>query len=229
MNLNFFMIRTKIYNWSYEHRHPIFLIGLLLFFFLEELLDKIFSIHIPFPVLLSILIVSSILLIQTSPKKQILSYVLVVLFIAFLFLWNNYQESQNFGKAVFFLLFIYFSFITFYLYKYIIRSEKITSSLIIGAFTGYIMIGIIFFFVYIFLIKAYPDTLNIDIGNLEQGINDTFYFSFITLTTIGYGDFSPTSALGQKTAIMEGLLGQFYLAIVMATIVGKYLSKNSNA
>ena len=223
------MSLTKIYNWSFEHRHPIFLTGLLLFFFLEEILLKIFSIHIPFPVLLTILIVSSILLIQTSPKSRFLTYVLVFIFIVFLLIWSGNQDSKNFAKAAYILLFLYFSFITFYLFKDIIRSKQITSSLIIGAFTGYIMIGIIFFFVHVFLLSAYPDTFNIDMSNLEKGINDTFYFSFITLTTIGYGDFSPTTALGQKIAVMEGLIGQFYLAIVMATVVGKYIAKNSEA
>jgi len=53
-----------------------------------------------------------------------------------------------------------------------------------------------------------------------------FYFSFITLTTIGYGDFAPTSILGQKIAILEGLIGQFYIAIVMAILVGKFLSRD---
>jgi hypothetical protein len=57
-------------------------------------------------------------------------------------------------------------------------------------------------------------------------MEDMFYFSFITLTTIGYGDFTPSSALGQKIAILEGLIGQFYLAIVMAILVGKFLSHN---
>ena len=89
------------------------------------------------------------------------------------------------------------------------------------------MIGVIFFFVYGFSDLAYPDTVNVDISQ-QKGVEDMFYFSFITLTTIGYGDFSPTSALGQRVAIIQGLIGQFYLAIVMAILVGKYLSYNQS-
>jgi hypothetical protein len=57
--------------------------------------------------------------------------------------------------------------------------------------------------------------------------HQVLYFSFITLTTIGYGDYAPTSTLGQKFAILEGLIGQFYIATIMAIIVGKFLSVKS--
>lgn len=219
---------SKLYNWCFEHRHPIFLGGLILFFFVPEILDKIFFYHINYQYLLAILIISSILLIQTSPRKRVLSNIIVLILIVFLYVWNKFDQSDDWARAGFIFLFIYFSFITFILFKDIIRSKKVTASLIIGAFTGYFMIGIIFVFIYFLLTNLYPDTLNIDV-HAKNGFGETFYFSFITLTTIGYGDFSPTSALGQRLAIMEGLIGQFYLAIVMATIVGKYLARDQNA
>ena len=104
-------------------------------------------------------------------------------------------------------------------------SKKITGSVIIGAFAGYFMIGVIYFFIFAFLDLAYPDTCSVDMS-ANEGIDDMFYFSFITLTTIGYGDFAPTSGLGQKIAILEGLIGQFYIACVMAILVGKFLSRD---
>ena len=124
-------------------------------------------------------------------------------------------------------LFIYFSFTTFYLFKDLMRSQKITASVIMGAFAGYFMIGVIYFFVYGYLDSAYPDTISVDMTK-EHGVDDMLYFSFITLTTIGYGDFSPTSPLGQKIAILQGLICQFYIAIVMAILVGKFLSHNND-
>jgi len=217
---------SKIYNWLFDHRHPIFLGGLIIFFILPEVLEKIFLINVPFQIFITILIVTSIMIIQTSPRKRILSYVLVLLLVIFIFIMNNYKNTASLQFTAYILLFIYFSFITFFLFKDLLRSKKVTASVIIGVFTGYFMIGVISFFIYAFLELAYPDTLNIDLMS-EKGVEDIFYFSFITLTTIGYGDFAPTSALGQRMAILEGLTGQFYLAIVMAIIVGKFLSHKS--
>jgi hypothetical protein len=78
-------------------------------------------------------------------------------------------------------------------------------------------------FMFALLDLAYPDTINVDMTQ-KDGVENTLYFSFITLTTIGYGDYAPISTLGQKVAILEGLLGQFYIATVMALIVGKFMN-----
>lgn len=219
------MESSKLYSWLLNHRHPIFLVGLLLFFILPEVIEKLFFITIPFQIILTFLILSSIFLIQTSPRKRFLTYGLVLVLVIFLFIWNNYHESHNLERTAYIFLFTYFSFITFFLFKDLMRSEKVTASVIIGAFAGYFMIGVLTFFIFAFLQSTYPDTLNIDLA-AKDGIHNTFYFSFITLTTIGYGDFAPTSVIGQKIAILEGLIGQFYLAIVMAILVGKFLSHN---
>jgi len=217
------MKTTKIYNWALEHRHPIFLVGLLLFFILPDVLEKIFFFSLSPQLIFAILVVSSVLLIQTSPRKRLMSYGLVVALVIFIFIWNNYGAAHGIEIAAYIFLFAYFSFITFYLFKDLMRSRKITGSVIIGAFAGYFMIGVICFFIYAFLDNAYPDTISVDMQS-EGGIDDMLYFSFITLTTIGYGDFSPISNLGQKIAILEGLIGQFYIAIVMAILVGKFIS-----
>ncbi len=219
------MKKSNLYNWFFDHRHIIFLAGLLLFFILPELIEKIFLVVIPFPLILSILILSSTFLIHTSSNKRYLTFGLVFSLVVFLFIWNYHSEHVNLVRMAYIFLFTYFSFITFFLFKDLLKSDKVTTSVIIGAFAGYFMIGVISFFVYAFLESEYPDTLSTDLLSIK-GIEDTFYFSFTTLTTIGYGDIVPTSVLGQKIVILEGLAGQFYLAIVMAIIVGKYLSHN---
>ena len=52
------------------------------------------------------------------------------------------------------------------------------------------------------------------------------YFSYITLLTIGYGDILPVTYLAQKATMLIGLMGQFYLAIMTAIIVGKFINQS---
>lgn len=218
---------SRYYDWCVEYRHTIFLVGLILFFILPEVLDKVLNITFTFPFVMSILVFSSLLLLQTSPSKRILSYLLLIVLVVFWIFWNTYQQTGQIHHLAYVLLFIYFSFITYVLFKDLLRSEEITGSVIIGAFAGYFLIGVIWFFIFGLLDSIYPDTTNIDMTNIDMGEEDMLYFSFITLTTIGYGDFSPTSSLGQKIAILEGLVGQFYIAIIMAILVGKFLSRKT--
>jgi hypothetical protein len=55
------------------------------------------------------------------------------------------------------------------------------------------------------------------------------YYSFITLTTVGYGDVTPVSAPARTCAWLEALSGQFYLAVLVAGLVGELLSKKADA
>jgi voltage-gated potassium channel len=216
----------KIYAWLEYRRHPIFLVGLLSFFLLPVLIEKIFLIRVHFPIIIIILIISGILLVHASTRRPWIGYALILLLLIFTILWALFEENESLRKIAFVVFFIYFSFLSFYLYKDLIQSKIITPNVITGAFSGYFLIGVLFFFILALLEVFYPDTLSINMHD-RNGLDDTLYFSFITLTTIGYGDITPTSQLGQHVAVLEGLFGQFYIAIIMATIVGKFISGKS--
>jgi voltage-gated potassium channel Kch len=53
---------------------------------------------------------------------------------------------------------------------------------------------------------------------------DLLYFSFVTLTTVGFGDVAPISILAKRLAIFEAAMGSIYMAIIIAMIVGRYMS-----
>ena len=57
-------------------------------------------------------------------------------------------------------------------------------------------------------------------SSIEQHIGELAYFSFITLTTVGYGDIAPVSPVARSMAILEALAGQLYLAAFVARLVG---------
>ncbi len=61
-------------------------------------------------------------------------------------------------------------------------------------------------------------------ASLTEGL---MYFSYVTLLTIGFGDITPVTALAQKAAILIGLMGQIYLVVITAIIVGKYVQYTS--
>lgn len=95
-----------------------------------------------------------------------------------------------------------------------------------GAFCGYLLIGAIGTEVYCLIDLIDPSSfvmtgpgLHVNALTSEVRQNQMQYFSFVTLTTIGYGDILPASQLTRVIACLEAICGQFYLAILVAGLV----------
>ena len=94
-----------------------------------------------------------------------------------------------------------------------------------GAICIYVLIGLLFVFLYGVLAV-------LGSGNFfAQGTDGTrslrLYFSFVTLSTLGYGDYTAAGELGRTLAIVEALLGQLYLVTVIAVLVSRMRRKES--
>ncbi|WP_448572129.1 potassium channel family protein [Trichothermofontia sp.] len=70
--------------------------------------------------------------------------------------------------------------------------------------------------------------INNEITNREEIFQSLFYYSFVTLATIGYGDIIPVTPLARTLSITLGIAGQMYLTILIAILVSKYLNTNDH-
>ena len=64
-------------------------------------------------------------------------------------------------------------------------------------------------------------------GNVTELLNQLTYFSFVTLTTLGYGDILPLTPIATSLAYLEAVIGQLYIAILIAGLVGTHLSQRA--
>jgi hypothetical protein len=102
----------------------------------------------------------------------------------------------------------------------IARSHEVSAETILGAICVYISIGMIFLF-------AYGAVADIGSAPLfAQAAGDgtralRLYFGYVTLATLGYGDYTPASSVGHMLAVVEALLGQIYLVTVVAVLVAR--------
>jgi voltage-gated potassium channel len=104
----------------------------------------------------------------------------------------------------------------------ILLAGSITKNVIFGALCGYILIGYIGAFMAMAVSVIYPGSYNIA-GELQA--MEAFYFSFVTMTTLGYGEILPLSMQARALTIVLSILGPMYVAILIAMMVGKYASK----
>jgi hypothetical protein len=110
-----------------------------------------------------------------------------------------------------------------FLFAYVARAPRVTHDVILSAITVYVLLGVFWGFAYLLLHEASPGAFNLDpaLGSPEVQLR---YFSLMTLTTVGYGDIVPRSSEARAFASIEALLGQIYLAAVVARIVGVSIS-----
>ena len=109
----------------------------------------------------------------------------------------------------------------------LIRQPEVTTRSVIGAATIYLLIGVFFGQVYTLMATAGDSPF------FAQGTDGTIaerlYFSFVTITTVGYGDFTAATQWGRAFAAAEALIGQLYLVTVISVLVGNLGKKNKTA
>jgi len=128
---------------------------------------------------------------------------------------------------------LFFSFIVFSMIRQIATSSTVTSKVILEAITGYLLLGIVYTMFISIIMQYDPAAFNlpsISPGNIDDGsrLSQPFYFTYVTLATVGYGDIIPVKPYARSLATWISISGQLYVAIIIALLVGKYTMRNSN-
>jgi hypothetical protein len=101
----------------------------------------------------------------------------------------------------------------------VLGQREVNEQAVVGAVCVYLLVGMLFTFVYS-VAAVYGDGPFFAQGT-DGNTAVRLYFSFVTLTTVGYGDYSPAADLGRTLSNTEALLGQLYLVTVVAVLVGR--------
>ena len=136
--------------------------------------------------------------------------------------------QSELGQKVFvaerILVMLFLSVIISMIISSIVRSKIVNVNMILGVITIYILFGMVAGEVNQLIYHLDPHAFN---GNLNpEDPANLRYFSFVTMTTLGYGDIVPASQMARASAVFFSLVGQIYLAVVIALIVGKYVSSS---
>ena len=146
--------------------------------------------------------------------------------------WIDHFFASDVLDLVFsFSFFFYNLFIVVFMVRHIAKSEKVNVTIIINSINGYLLLGILGAVLLAMVEILQKLIYHLDTGAINfagetaQGFHDFLYFGFITLTTLGYGDVTPVSPLAKSLTIVIAISGQLYLTILVAMLVGKFLSR----
>ena len=103
----------------------------------------------------------------------------------------------------------------------VLFSGRIDRNIIVGSMAIFLLLGLIWAILYLIVLEFSPTAFN---GIVARGWVENFpvasYFSYVTLTTLGYGDISPAEPVGRVLVYLEAITGAFYMAVVVASLVG---------
>ena len=164
-------------------------------------------------------------------KKLVGAYALFA-FAALIFTWVNLGSNITLYRNLF--SFAALSIAMILVMVEVFSDDCVTMDTISGALCAYLLLGLTFASIYAFIdivqpnsfistVHARPITLATEAAGLDR-----IYFSFITLLTVGYGDIAPFSHAAKLFTIIEGFLGQVYLVVMIARLVGMHVSQKTN-
>jgi len=108
----------------------------------------------------------------------------------------------------------------------IVHDREISANRVIGTMSLYLLLGLMWAVAYAILEMLTPGAFSGLVEPLSQGwSSEWLYFSFVTMTTLGYGDITPITAIARTLAYMQAIFGQFYIAIVVAGLVSAYITE----
>ncbi len=140
--------------------------------------------------------------------------------------WIQYQFpwSTAISNLLYFTYTSFFTILFIHIIKVLFHNPVIDLNLVFGALNGYVIMGLIGCFLMLLLNTNAPDSFAYnDQHDLGLDTYDFIYFSFINLTTLGFGDILPVTDPAKALSVIHALFGQLYLTVIVAMMVGKYL------
>ena len=147
-----------------------------------------------------------------------IGFLLAILIVAMLGYW---LELAGLDYLHLLILLVFYCYATWLAAHQMLFTGPIDANKLVGAICIYLLMGLIWALLYMLLAQAVPGAFNgIEQAPWYNNFNDATYYSFVTLTTLGYGDISPVAPLARFLVYMEAIFGVFYMAILVASLVG---------
>ena len=134
---------------------------------------------------------------------------------------------QHFQFLYMFLLLAFFVSVAWVVGKEVLLTgRRVDLNIIVGSVALYLVLGLIWGIFYTMVLQFSPEAFKgIEPEHWVEALTTMTYFSFVTLTTLGYGDISPATRMTEVLVVLEAVTGMFYLAIVVASLISSARKK----
>ena len=210
----------------YKDRFLFLIVFIVALIVLGPFLQGIVGLRFFMELFFSIIFITTIY--AVSQKKIHIIIAVILLIPTLLAVWTEDIPIHNTLTTIGYVCgLMVFAFAVISILIYIFSEEEVTRQTISAAVAVYLLIALMWTFIYRLIENLYPASFAVAHAKLEDAENIYLYFSLVTITTLGYGDITPVGGQAVSLAVLEAITGQIYLVVVVAWLVGMYVSRKS--
>ena len=200
---------------------------ILMTYILQQLENKIAAMDIVFAI-----VILAAIYVAGSERRWLTIAIIIAIPTLAISLFSSISDwpPDTIGYLYLGLLIAFITFATIAVIREILLADRVTVHTISGAMVVYLLIALIWALLYIVAEGRQPGSFSSTQAIAPQSgeapflLSNLTYFSLITITSVGYGDITPVSDTARSLASLEAVFGQVFLAVLVAWLVGKYLS-----
>jgi hypothetical protein len=181
---------------------------------------------------ITVVFVTAIIVISNTKKHLVIG--LILMLPTLLITWGvNFYDTDTMDFIPLIGSVLFFCYIAGLILTDIFRAKMVTLDIIAAGISVYLFFGNICGFIYAIIARVDSNAFNIPettasyLGDSLIDLSSSMYFSFVTLTTLGYGDITPINEFARSLAFLEAAMGQIYLTVLIASLVGIHISTSN--
>ena len=205
------------------------LIALAIFFIWAPFVEEIEGGELIVSGLFSLVLLAGV--VAVADRKGVMVIAIVLAIPAIAGRWINHFRPDLIPPAVFLVAgLILIAFVVGNLLRFVLRAPSVNTEVLCASISAYLMLGLTWTIAYWLVDQLTPGgafSYNTNAGTHSINGFTGFYFSFITLSTVGYGDITPVSRIARWLAAMEAMTGLLYVTVLIARLVSLYSTPKS--
>lgn len=121
---------------------------------------------------------------------------------------------------------LFFAFAVVNILSFVFEQHDVTTDVIYGAIVVYLLIAMMWALIFSLVESLQPGSFTMAQSQVQDSKFPFYYYSFVTITTLGYGDITPVTDIARSFAFLEAVIGQIYLVVLVARLVGINISQS---
>jgi len=212
-------------RWYFKGRFLTLLVLILAMLIVAPLVEEIVHLRMLMDIFWSAVFIGVIYAVSHKKHRILIALILALPMLGAM--WSKYFVVNSALEVVGGLCgAAFFIFAIIQILIFIYSQKKVTTDLIVGAVIVYLLMALAWSFIFGVVESMHPGSFSVPEVEGISTSRSFLYYSFVTLTTLGYGDITPVTSLARSLCILEAVIGQLYLVVQVAWLVGVHVSQS---